>query len=293
MGLVMKNFILFLTVLLCCILVLSISFGCSDSNPSNSNPDPTPLNQHIPGQFYSEVIDDTYVTMLSLPDNYNSSNPQGYHVIYLHDADMWFDDAVDIISELTGNNTIPQVILIGIRTPSESVRLRDFYYPHRISVPESGGGENYYEFLKTELIPFVDSAFNTQGQNGRTLVGWSAAGYFTLWNLFKYRPPTEPLMFKNYLSINPGWLDFASFNLLIMENQMSQVINNNLPVNLYATIGGLEAAESLNNFNTIDSMLDSKTYLNFNYHGIVLNGTNHFTVVPPSIDDGLTWLFNQ
>ena len=288
------------TLLILLILVSMVfSFACSGSNnPTNPNPNPDPdpdpdpvSNQNIPGNFYSEIIDETYLTMLSLPDNYNANDPQGYHVVFVFDAEELFAIADASITTLSNLGTILPTILIGIRNPSMEARARDFTYPRRRAVDNnSGGGENYYQFLKTELLPFIDSAFNTQGQHGRTLIGWSLTAQYTLWNLFKYRPGSEPLLFKNYLPIAPGALNWAEDNIFTMEESMSQAINNNLPANIYITIGSTET-DLMDYWLRMDSVLDLRNYNNYNYSDSIYPGLNHRSVRQPSITDGLEWFF--
>jgi predicted alpha/beta superfamily hydrolase len=286
------------SLIVCLVLpLLIVYFGCSGSNnPTNPNPDPDPepFPTNIPGYFYSENVVDTYLTDLSLPAGYDPNNSQGFHTIYILDSDRWFNVADSVINDLVNATTIPPVILIGIRSPSAATRGRDFYHPRLRSMPppDNGHADNFYNFLKLELIPFADSAFNTQGQNGRTLIGWSASGYFTLWNLFHYNPPSEPLMFKNYLSISPGSIWWSDYNILDLIESTASASSNNIPANLYTTLEEFVIDTSIADWHWIDSVFESKSYNNFNYQGQYFPGTEHFTTIPaPSISHGLTWFF--
>ena len=281
------------------LLMIIFCFGCSSSNsPTNSNPNPNPnpnqFPKNIPGYFYSENVIDTYITDLALPDGYDQNNSQGYHTIYLLDSDRWFDIADSVIGELVNTSTIPPVILIGVRSPSEQTRARDFFYPHmRSQGPSNGHADNFYNFLKLELIPFVDSAFNSQaGSNGRTLIGWSGSGYFVIWDLFNYNPPSEPLMFHNYLTISPGSFWWDNYNIIDMIDSSAASSNNNIPANLFMTIGEFETDTLIIEWNMMDSIFSSKPYTNFNYQSQYFQGTEHFSTIPaPSISSGLTWFF--
>lgn len=99
-------------------------------------------------------------------------------------------------------------------------------------------------------------------------------------------------MFKNYLSISPGMLRFANYDILSKEESMSQAINNNLPVNLFMPIRNNDSIPLINDFVIMDSIFNSRTYSNFNYLSVRFVEEDHYTVVPVSISEGLNWLLN-
>jgi predicted alpha/beta superfamily hydrolase len=283
------------------LLVIFLTFGCSNNKINNiSGPVDEIRPKNIPGLYYSENVDDNFRIYLDLPDGYDSNSSQGYHVVYLLDGDWYFDGSherlpnggtVGIISNLTSEGIIPKIIIVAIGYPAENLRQRDFLYPHYDNNPISGGGENFYNFLKEELIPKVDSLFNTQRSQGRTLIGHSYGGYFTMFSLFHYRP-TEELLFNNYIAISPANY-YRGYYLKTMDNLMALEINNTLPLNLYMTVGDLEWAPMQNGIDTFVNRFNSRNYDDFHFNWRRYINLNHGTVVRPSISDGLIWLFNH
>jgi predicted alpha/beta superfamily hydrolase len=291
-----------LVLILVTLSFLLLFLGCSGKNPHNSNNEPNQdsTSQNIPGLFYSEIIDDNFIVYLDLPDGYDVNLSQGYHVVYLLDGDWYFDGShyrlpnggtVSIVESLTSDGTIPDVIIIAIGYPGDNLRQRDFLYPYNSSNPISGGGEDFYNFLKDELIPVVDNRFNTQGNQGRTLIGHSYGGYFAMFSLFHYRP-TGQILFNNYLAISPANY-YRSFHLKTMDNLMALEINNNLPLNLYMSVGSLEWDPMQEGIDTFVNRFNSRNYNNFDFNWVRYSNLNHGTVVRPSITDGMTWFFNH
>lgn len=280
---------------------LLLLIGCSNNKINNVNgPIEEVRQKNIPGLYYSEIVDDSFVIYLNLPSHYNDTLNQGFHVVYLLDGDWYFDGSherlpnggtVGIISNLTNEGVLPGIITVGIGYPNENLRQRDFLYPYNHANPISGGGKNFYDFLKYELIPDIDTLFNTQGSEGRTLIGHSYGGYFTMFTLFQYRP-AEQSLFNNYLAISPANY-YRDYYLKTMDNLMALEINNRLPVNLFMSVGDLEWGPMQNGIDTMVNRLNSRNYDDFDFNWIRYVNKNHGTVVRPSISDGLIWLFNH
>lgn len=284
-----------------CLMIILCSVSCSNNKIININGPVDESNpKNIPGLYYSENVDDEFIIYLNLPSGYNDSVSEGFHVVYLLDGDWYFDGSherlpdggtVGILSELSVDGTIPEVILVAIGYPEENLRQRDFLYPYASSNPISGGGENFYNFLKDELIPQVDSMFNTQMNEGRTFIGHSYGGYFALFSLFHYRPG-DPVLFNNYLAISPANY-YRNYYLKTMDNLMALEINNTLPLNLFMTVGDLEWTPMQNGIDTFVNRFDSRNYNDFDFEWNRYINLNHGTVVRPSIIDGMTWFFNH
>lgn len=280
----MTNKIILLTVLL-------FTFGCSDNKSINSSGSADEsLTKNIPGIYHSENVNDDFVIYLNLPSGYNDTASEGFHVVYLLDADWYFygseqnevNGTVGIISNLASEGKIPEIITVGIGYPAYNFRNRDFL---------SRGNDNFYNFLKNELIPTVDSLFNTKGSDGRTLIGHSYGGYFTMFSLFQYRP-YEQLLFKNFIAISPIIM-YRDYLLLNLDSLMAQEIDNRLPLALYMSAGTLEANKMQKGLDTMINLFNTRNYMDFDFNCVRYENLGHRTVVFPSIEDGMIWLFNH
>jgi len=103
----------------------------------------------------------------------------GVPVIYLLDGDSRFAAVVDIIER-----TRAPVVVVGIG--NEALRNRD-YVPVNICTSSGGGQGAYLDFIRADLIPFVETTFGGDPQR-RILLGHSHGGSFVLYALFSEAP---------------------------------------------------------------------------------------------------------
>lgn len=160
-------------------------------------------------KLHSKILNSDREIMISLPDSYQYNNYNKYPVLYLLDGDKYFNPFAGIISLMSGDATpqIPQMILVGI---SSQDRVKDSSPTHseigysgkkEEGYENSGGAGNFINFIKTELIPYVDGNYRTN--NYRMLVGYSFTGLPVLHSLF-----TQPDIFDSYLAIDfSAWWD--------------------------------------------------------------------------------------
>jgi len=100
-------------------------------------------------------------------------------VIYLLDGDSRFSAVVDIVER-----TRAPAVIVGIG--NEALRGRD-YVPANVCTPGGGGEGAYLDFIRLDLIPFVETSFGGDPQR-RILLGHSHGGSFVLYALFNEAP---------------------------------------------------------------------------------------------------------
>jgi len=134
------------------------------------------------------------------------------YVIYLLDGAEHFHTVTGVVKSLTDDGLMPKTMVVGIETTS---RPRD-YLPKVVGQPQndlqafistkwpnSGQTDNFLNFIRTELIPYIDKGYPTYPH--RTLIGHSNAGTLALYSLFN-----QPDLFTNYLAMSPqGWWSHA------------------------------------------------------------------------------------
>lgn len=270
-------------------------------NKTSDNPiiEPEPnREQNVPGLFYSEIADDNFKVYLSLPDSYNESDSQRYPVIYLLDANWYFDGSdwhiseggvKGIVKRLFDEGKMPEVILVGIGYPETNHRNRDFLYPFDYLSPSSGGAPNFYSFLNLELLPFIDLNYKTNLTFGRTLIGDSYGGYFTLFTITHYGSNITNL-FTNYICISPT-VAYHDYYILTKEEELFIRTNGFLPMRLHLSVGTEEWAEMIEGVSILNQTLTIRNYSELLYEHQIFDGYNHISVVGPAITYGLIWLF--
>lgn len=173
----------------------------------------------------SETIKQTFKIQVQQPF-LMEAQPQRLPVVYVTGANFFLFDTLRGLSlALHATREAPPFILVGIEYPGDSpfagmtLRARDLTFPPFPNldpkavppfadgqlVPEEGakdyyGGEDFRQFIKKELIPFIDAKYAT-APDDRTYFGHSGGGFFGLFTLF-----TDPTLFKNYICSSPPLL---------------------------------------------------------------------------------------
>lgn len=163
--------------------------------------------------IWSPTLKERRTIWIYTPPSYSDTlrTPQRYPVLYLLDGDAHFHSVTGLLQILgtgvNGTYVVPEMIVVAIPNTD---RTRDLTPTHtqlgldgkpNPGFKTSGGGLNFLRFMKTELIPYVDSAFRTAPY--RVLVGHSFGGIATVQALY-----TIPETFNAYVAIDPSlWWD--------------------------------------------------------------------------------------
>ncbi len=161
-------------------------------------------------KFHSKTLNEDRILNIYLPNGYSKDSIKNYPVIYLLDGSI-DEDFIHIsglvqFGSFSWIKMIPESIVVGI---SNVDRKRDYTYPtknkkDKKDFPATGESENFINFIKTELQPFIDKNYKTKSI--KTLIGQSLGGLLATEILFKY-----PNLFDNYIIISPSlWWDDES-----------------------------------------------------------------------------------
>lgn len=159
-------------------------------------------------QLHSTVLNEERTLNIYLPEDYHEDS--SYAIIYLLDgsADEDFIHVAGLVQFYTFPwvNAIPKSIVVGIDNVD---RRRDFTYPTAIEkdkkdFPTTGGSEKFIHFLETELQPYINRSFKTNGSN--MIIGQSLGGLLATEVLLK-----KPGLFSQYVIVSPSlWWDTES-----------------------------------------------------------------------------------
>jgi hypothetical protein len=232
----------------------------------------------------SEVVSDSFLILVSVPDDYYS-NETRYSVLYVLDGDIAFGMAASIARYLHIGDNIPELIVVGIGygslTKSAAEKRRRDYRP-----TETGGAENFLKFLNEELIPFIDAKYRTIPGN-RTINGYSIGGLFGLYALF-----TKPETFNNYIigSPNLNWDDYSIYKY----EEISPEKIGDMQLNIFISVGSEESEERF--FNPVDSLvikIQQRNYAGVELDSKVFDGSTHLMGPPESLTHGLISIFGE
>ena len=158
-------------------------------------------------KIQSTILDQEREILVYTPVDYDWRVNESFNVIYVFDSHNreFFDYTSSMISFLTDNTK--SFIVVGITSPYnekldyarnndllpvlESKNSKDRYGKY------SGNADNFFAFVSTEIIPFIDSNYRTL--NNKIAVGHSLSASFILDSFLN-----KPNLFNAYLAISPN-----------------------------------------------------------------------------------------
>ena len=174
----MKNRILIFTTL--CLFVLNLSAQDGYTIKKDS--------------LQSDILKQKRLISIFFPDGYDAKDAK-FPVIYVLDADGRDQHIVPTARFLFVNNKMPKAIIVGVFNID---RNHDFLPESSDKPPMGGGADNFLQFFKKELIPFIDQKCKTTHFN--VLVGHSFGGLFAMHALIN-----DPDVFDAYIAIDPSF----------------------------------------------------------------------------------------
>jgi predicted alpha/beta superfamily hydrolase len=252
-----------------------------------------------PTKFYSKTVSDTFSILVSLPAEYDSKKNIKYPVVYLLDANLYFDIVTATLKKYAEVGMLPPAVLVGIGYKDlqtmDSLRSRDFTYPAAIPEYEmsvSGKADKFLSFINTELVPDIDTKYSVD-KNSRVLVGHSLGGYFTVYALHQ-NLLTKNNIFSGYVAASPS----THYNHNYILDELAKLnIDNEPKIKSYITFGGLEDEEEVDStmlktdkvFLSLEKSFKNK----INYKGDTYSNLGHMDTPLPTFIKGLQWTLGK
>ena len=236
-------------------------------------------------QYESQHVGRSFHIYVRLPEGYEENSTEQYPVVYLLDGDSLFPILAANHLFLNYDDGLPEAIIVGIAygsfDPETNKRGFDFSAPAPDAGPDQGGAPQFHTFLKSELLPEVESRFRADSSR-RVLFGQSRGGYMVLYSAF-----TDPDLFWGRIASNPtfepGRVRFFSPTAPATRNDLGLVV----------TSGSRDFPElresALQWFQEWEERDDAPWALN----AVTIEGGTHAADSPNSYRLAMTWLFNR
>ncbi len=216
-----------------------------------------------------------------------AQNDKKYPVLYLLDGQWDFKLLDSVIGGLVYDKWMPDIVVVGITYHGENPdynALRGIdYTPEPGDTKGSGGAPKFLQFLKSELIPFMEANYRGDPSR-RILAGHSLGGLFTLYAMF-----SDPSLFWGYLAGSPS-VPWANSALVKQEAEYAKN-HQSLPVRLYMAVGGAE--ELLTPDMNFAKTFASRNYKDLHWDGRVIESERHSGVKPEFFNRGLRYIFSN
>lgn len=254
-------------------------------------------------RLYSKAVADSFSIFVNLPNDYDPKQPRKYPVVYLLDANLYFDIMAVTLNRYAEVGLAPNVILVGIGyhdfPAMDSLRNRDDTYP--VAIPEyemstSGGADKFLSFLHGELMPVIDQQYHTDTSK-RVLMGHSLGGYFTTYALLRSLSG-ERTGFNGYIAASPS-VHYNHYYLLDQLKALPAKDSSSGREKVYLTFGGEENSTDTGSLSLNDVMtqllvnISQKQSGAVTYKADIYSKLDHMNTQLPTFIKGLQWMYAE
>lgn len=235
---------------------------------------------------YSHHVKDSFELFITLPDTIDAQ--AAYATVYYLDANLKSGEKLrQLLAVGDQRNNTAHAIFVGIGHPNgnKALRKRDFiisssrnYFITRKLItrkPKYGHADNFYNFLKEELIPQVESQYKVNGN--RTIIGHSYGGLFASYCLFQSDP-----LFSNFVLLSPSfWVN--RYKIFDLEKEYCGNYDR-LNAYVYLSAGNRETINLiLGGTRKMSKLLMKREYRGLTFDYFEHKGKDHNTQVPISL----------
>jgi predicted alpha/beta superfamily hydrolase len=236
----------------------------------------------------SKHVGQEYKINIFFPKDYEKGNKR-YPVVYVLDAEYNFGCVAYIARRLIKNGDIPKILLVGIAYDTD---YEDFYDKRfRDSTPESsihghnsGGAEQFTQFIEKELIPFVNQNFRTIPED-RTIVGHSITGFYCCYVLFQH-----PYLFDRYIIVSPS-LWFSNGVVFEYEEAFASK-KKDMHASVFLSVGEDESQRIREGSINLSNTMSKRGFPHLRFQFSLVEGENHRSLFPFAFSRGLRFVFS-
>nr|WP_321245158.1 alpha/beta hydrolase-fold protein [uncultured Psychroserpens sp.] len=226
-------------------------------------------------KFESRKLNSTRELKIKLPDNYDPDSDLKHPVIIVFDAEYLFEPVSGQVSYQTYFDEMPKSIIVGVVQGKE--RFYDSYFDEVSGLPFESG-DRFYKFIDQELIPYIDSKYNTS--KFKVAVGHDLMGNFINSFLFQDTP-----IFQAYINLSPDFKGTMSQNVATRL----EWLENDVFYYMATANGDIKPIrDRIRQTNEDLKVLDNQ---NLTYYFDELVGDSHYTLVTGALSKALDRIF--
>lgn len=245
------------------------------------------------------VEGEIYPIEVVLPDNYDST--KRYPVLYFTDWFFGGESAPQLYKRMSFAGEIGPIIIVGIGTQGDMndwrlERWRDYTHTNmpEFDKPDpneegskgiSGGAGNFLEFIKTELIPLVETKYAIDTLN-RGFFGYSLGGLFGAYVL-----STNPKLFQKYFIGSPS-LKYDDFSLIEKLKETPPKMYTGV-LAIFISVGEEEPGDYLKGFAELRDLMIKKEVPGLQIKSYIVIGEGHLLSSTPASIKGMKFLYGN
>lgn len=210
------------------------------------------------------------------PPSYDFESDKKYPVIYVLDGEYLLDPFNGTLQYGYYFDDLPEVILVGIHQEKNNDRILDSRSDEDGLPAEKSA--NFYEFIATEVIPFINKNYRTVSY--KAIAGHDVTAGFLNFFLYKDNP-----VFDAYISLCPD-LAYEMENRL--ENRL-QIMTK--PISYFQATSPADEKTIFERVKLLDENLKKVENKNISYKLLNIDGYSHYSLVPIAIPQALYHIF--
>lgn len=236
-----------------------------------------PVNsQHIYKEFQSKILNETRRIKIQLPRNYEKNTKKQYPIVVVLDGDYLFEPVAGNIDYLSYWEDIPESIVVGIMQGQS--RYDDTSYDEITFLPIDKG-EDFFEFIGMELMPYLDKEY-------RTAKFVIAVGHDVTANFLNY------YLFKDFVLFD-GFIIFSPDLSPMMEERITERIPHiRKKIFYYLATAQNDVIRLKEDTERLNLMLNNLKSDFFYYYYNNFESANHYTLVSQGIPVALERIFS-
>ena len=227
--------------------------------------------------FDSKKLGEEREITISLPKSYAKETKRKYPLLVLLDGDYLYAPFQGAITYANYWDDIPELIIVAITQNKKDERYDDCQWDDETGLPLEKG-INFFEFIGTELIPYVEK--NYRVAPFKIIAGHDTTAGFS--NLYLYK---ENPLFDAYISLSP---DLPPQMDKRLPERMAQITK---PIYYYQSSADGDIKRLLKGVKSLDEGLKTINKTSFNYKFDEFIGSSHYSLVLHSIPSALYHIF--
>lgn len=229
--------------------------------------------------FFSKDLNEEREITIRLPKSYNTDTSKKYPLIILLDGDYLFDPFYGLANYASYWDDIPEVIIVGISQNKNGERERDSFYNDSSGLPDDTGA-SFYDFIGTELLPYIDKKYRTAPF--KIIAGHDITASFLNFFLYKDIP-----LFNAYISLSPD-LALKMTERVPLRLKALQTLQQ--PLFYYLATADNDVKKFQENSKVLNESIKTIDNPILNYRFKEFGGT-HYSFVLSAIPDALYYIF--
>ena len=212
---------------------------------------------------------------IQLPRNYDENEDKTYPLIVVLDGDYLFEVASANVDFISYWDDMPEAIVVGVN--QLETREDDFFISDVNHFPTQKGAD-FFEFIKSELIPFMDDNYRTG--NFKVAIGHGASANFINFYSFSKSPT-----FDAYISLSP---DLSPY---MIDNLTSRCQSIDSPYFYYLSTSSEDFKRNRTQIEQLNDNFIAVKSSDFYYQFDKLEAVDHYGLAAQSLPKGLQHIF--